>query len=157
MGREYHFYVYILTNYRKTVLYIGITDNLIRRIIEHKFGFGSSFTHRYNLKYLIYFEEYRYVKTAIAREKELKGWIRQRKIDLIKKDNPLLLDLSQKIFREFGYTSESIKSYAEEVRSLYLIDPSRGAQDDKNKGMAKRKGVEMVKPDLKISSLGFKF
>jgi putative endonuclease len=136
MRREYRFYVYTLTNYKKTVLYIGVTDNLIRRIIEHKFGFGSFFTRRYNLKYLIHFEEYHYIKAAITREKELKGWMRGKKINLIRKSNPLLLDLSQKIFRDFGYNNESIKSYAEEVLSLYNIDPSRGAlwpgrQDDK--------------------------
>jgi putative endonuclease len=133
MRREYHFYVYIITNYNKTVLYIGVTDNLIRRIIEHKFGFGSSFTSKYNLKYLVYFEEYHYVNDAIVREKELKGWRRERKLKLVKKDNPLLLDLSQNIFRNFGCTSESLKNLADEIKKSYKIDPSRGAQDDKGR------------------------
>jgi putative endonuclease len=88
MGREYRFYVYILTNYRKTVLYTGMTKDLVRRMIEHKFGFGSVFTCRYKLKYLVYFECYGYVDLAEAREKELKGWRREKKEDLIKKENP---------------------------------------------------------------------
>jgi putative endonuclease len=143
MGREYHFYVYIITNHLKTVLYIGITDNLIRRIIEHKFGFGSLFTSRYNLRHLVYFEEYRYVRTAIAREKELKGWRRDRKLELIKKDNPLLLDLSQIFFKDSGYSNETIKIFAEEIRSSRNIDPSRGAQDDKRNRVLDDKIIRM--------------
>jgi putative endonuclease len=119
MGREYRFYVYILTNHCKTVLYTGMTKDLVRRMIEHKFGFGSVFTCKYKLKYLVYFECYGYVDLAEAREKELKGWKREKKEDLIKKENPLLLDLSQKIFRESGYTNESLKILADEIRKLY--------------------------------------
>lgn len=131
MRREYHFYVYIITNYHKTVLYIGMTNDLIRRMIEHKFGFGSEFTCKYNLKYLVYFEPYGYFDMAAARETELKGWKREKKIDLIKKENPLLLDLSQKIFKDSGYSNEELKKYSAEIQRSYKIDPSPGAQDDK--------------------------
>jgi putative endonuclease len=131
MRREYLFFVYILTNYQKTVLYVGVTDNLIRRVIEHKFGFGSDFTRKYNVKYLVYFEEYGYINLAIAREKELKGWIRRKKIDLIKKENPLFSDLSPKIFKDSGYNNKEIEKIAVEIRRSYQIDPSPGAQDDK--------------------------
>jgi putative endonuclease len=127
MGREYQFFVYIITNYQKTVLYTGMTNNIIRRLIEHKFGFGCAFTCKYKTKYLIYYEPYGYFNQAVAREKELKGWGKNKKIDLIKKENPLLLDLSEKIFRESGYSNESIKNLAEEISASYKIDPSSSA------------------------------
>ncbi|MFA5248562.1 MAG: GIY-YIG nuclease family protein [Patescibacteria group bacterium] len=134
MRRQYHFYIYILTNYRRTSLYIGFTDDIIRRTIEHKFEIGSFFTSRYRLKYLVYFEEYKYVDMAIAREKELKGWRRERKEELIKKNNPLLLDLSEKLFKDCGYSNDDVVRCAEELKSLHCIDPSlrsTGTQDDK--------------------------
>jgi putative endonuclease len=90
---------------------------IIRRLVEHKFGFGCAFTCKYNLKYLVYLEPYGYFNQAVAREKELKGWNRNKKLDLIKKDNPLLLDLSEKIFRESGYSNELLKKLVEEIRS----------------------------------------
>lgn len=111
MRREYGFYVYIVTNYAKTVLYIGVTNNIIRRIIEHKFGYGSGFTKKYQLKYLVHFEKYQHANAAIGREKELKGWLREKKIALIKQENPLLLDLSQKMFKDFGLTNNDIDEY----------------------------------------------
>ena len=133
MGREYQFFVYVLTNYQKTVLYTGMTNNIIRRLIEHKFGFGCAFTCKYKTKYLVHYEPYGYFNQAVAREKELKSWRKSKKLDLIKKINPLLLDLSDKIFRESGYSNESLKNLAEEIRASYKIDPSRGARDDKVK------------------------
>jgi len=69
MKKEYHFYVYIISNFKRTVLYIGFTNNIIRRIIEHKNELFSGFSKKYKLKYLVYFEEYRYVDQAISREK----------------------------------------------------------------------------------------
>jgi len=128
MRRAYSFYVYILTNHTKTVLYIGITNNIIRRIIEHKFGYGSMFTEKYKLKHLIYFEKYQYSSSAIGREKELKNWRREKKISLIKTVNPLLLDLSQNIFKDFGITGEDIKNYVSEARRIRNIDPSSPAK-----------------------------
>ncbi|MDD4902488.1 MAG: GIY-YIG nuclease family protein [Patescibacteria group bacterium] len=133
MRREYQFFVYLLTNYRKTVLYTGMTNNLVRRMIEHKFGFGCAFTRKYKTKYLVYYEPHGYFNRAVEREKELKGWCKNKKINLIKRDNPLLLDLSDKIIRESGYSNETIKNLAEEIRASYKIDPSRGAQDDKTR------------------------
>jgi len=131
MGREYQFFIYILTNYRQTVLYTGMTNNIIRRLIEHKFGFGCAFSQKYKTKYLVHLEQYGYFDKAMAREKELKNWNKNKKLSLIKKDNPLLLDLSDKIFRDSGYTNESLKILAEEIRVSYKIDPSPGARDDK--------------------------
>jgi|SRR3989344_3478807 len=87
------YYVYILSNKRKTTYYIGITNSLERRVIEHKSKIIESFTKRYNLTDLLYYEAYSQVKDALAREKQLKNWHRDWKLNLIKKFNPKLLDL----------------------------------------------------------------
>jgi putative endonuclease len=94
---ENRYFVYILTNKGKTVLYTGVTNDLLRRIAEHKQGITKGFTSRYNIKNLIYFEEYQDVNQAIQREKEIKGWRRQKKVDLILKSNPDLKDLYDEI------------------------------------------------------------
>ena len=92
-------YVYIMTNKHKTTLYIGVTNNLIRRVHEHKNHFvKNSFTDRYNLEYCIYYEEYPYFYLAIKREKELKKWNRQRKEALIKQKNPEWRELVNEFF-----------------------------------------------------------
>jgi putative endonuclease len=82
-------YVYIMTNRNKTVLYIGVTNNLIRRVYEHKNHLiKNSFSDKYNLEYCIYYEVFAYFDLAIKREKELKKWNRQKKENLINKVNP---------------------------------------------------------------------
>lgn len=82
-------FVYIMTNKNKTALYIGVTNNLCRRICEHKQHLiKDSFTERYNLELCIYYEEYPSFDMAILREKELKKWNRQKKETLINKKNP---------------------------------------------------------------------
>lgn len=86
------YYVYILGNSRPT-LYIGITNDLIRRTGEHKRGSVDGFTKKYGLKKLLYFEQYFYIEDAIKREKQLKHWNREWKLELIKKTNPKLRDL----------------------------------------------------------------
>ena len=84
------FYVYIITNFNKTVLYTGVTNDLKCRLQEHKNqgGHRKSFTGRYYVHYLIYYEEHLYILNAIAREKQIKGWNRGKKLDLIKETNP---------------------------------------------------------------------
>ncbi|MDR1950612.1 MAG: GIY-YIG nuclease family protein [Bacteroidales bacterium] len=85
------YYIYILTNQTKTVLYVGVTNNLKRRISEHFTGKTlkeNHFTAKYKCHYLLYFEEFTDIKQAIAREKELKGWRREKKIMLINTKNP---------------------------------------------------------------------
>lgn len=85
------YYVYILTNKVKTVLYVGMTNNLKVRIQKHKesIEFGeNSFSARYNTCFLLYFEKFGWVQQAIAREKEIKKWRRDKKISLIKSMNP---------------------------------------------------------------------
>ncbi len=82
-------YVYIMTNKNKTTLYIGVTNNLVRRVYEHKQHLiKDSFSDRYNLEYCIYYEEFPHFDLAIKREKELKKWSREKKEKLINKNNP---------------------------------------------------------------------
>ncbi|HPN96175.1 MAG TPA: GIY-YIG nuclease family protein [Candidatus Moranbacteria bacterium] len=84
--------IYIMTNYSKT-LYIGVTSNIRRRVWEHKEKLIEGFTKKYNIDKLVYYELIEDMPTAIKREKELKGWSRKKKIDLIEKENPEWLDL----------------------------------------------------------------
>jgi len=79
------------------VLYIGVTNNLRRRVIEHKSGLDKGFSKKYNCTHLIYYEEFRSINNAIKREKELKGWRRSRKDALIKSINPKLKFLNEKL------------------------------------------------------------
>ena len=88
------YYVYILTNWDDSVLYIGVTGNLTKRLYEHRNHLVDGFTKRYNVHKLVYFEQTTDVNSAIAREKQLKGWTRKKKIDLISKTNPEWIDLS---------------------------------------------------------------
>ncbi|MCH5161994.1 MAG: GIY-YIG nuclease family protein [Clostridiales bacterium] len=88
------FYVYIATNFHNTVLYTGITNDVERRIYEHEHKTDAdSFTARYNIKKVVYIEEFSYVYDAIAREKQIKGWRRAKKIALIESINPEWKDL----------------------------------------------------------------
>ena len=87
------YFVYIMTNRSKT-LYVGVTNSLIRRVREHKSGIGSMFTKKYKLDHLVYYERYEDVHRAIGREKEIKGWLRIKKIALIVSVNPAWRDLS---------------------------------------------------------------
>jgi len=82
----HQYYVYIITN-KSSTLYIGITNNLYRRLYEHKNKLIPGFTKKYNIDKLIYYEVFDSSETAIGREKEIKGWIRKKKINLIKKVN----------------------------------------------------------------------
>ena len=90
---------HILTNISKT-LYTGVTNNLERRIYEHKQKLVPGFTKKYNLTMLVYFEETRDVQAAVQREKQIKGWLRSKKIDLIESKNPDWKDLSIEWFEE---------------------------------------------------------
>jgi putative endonuclease len=85
--------VYIMAS-ESGVIYIGVTNDLERRIFEHKTGAVPGFSTRYNLKKAVYFEVFADVRAAIAREKQLKGWLRKRKVSLIESVNPNWNDLS---------------------------------------------------------------
>ena len=88
------YYVYILTNKTNSVIYIGITNNLLHRLYEHKNKLLKGFTKKYNVNKLVYFEQTSDINEAIKREKILKKWNREWKIELIKKQNPEFKDLS---------------------------------------------------------------
>ena len=87
------YYVYILTNFTNSVLYIGVTRNLKKRVYEHKNKVYDGFTKKYNVNKLIYFEECSDILSAIQREKNLKKWKRAWKLELVKKENPDLKEL----------------------------------------------------------------
>ena len=87
------YYVYILTNFHRTVLYIGITNDLKKRVRQHQAKKNEGFTSEYNVDILVYYEKYQDVKKAIRREKQLKGWNRAKKDALIATKNPELKDL----------------------------------------------------------------
>ena len=95
--REYHFYVYIIASPSGT-LYIGMTNNLIRRISEHKDGKIEGFSKKYSCKKWVYYEHTEYVYNAIEREKEIKKWRREKKQNLIKTINPHWNDLYNELF-----------------------------------------------------------
>ncbi|NCB85517.1 MAG: GIY-YIG nuclease family protein [Bacteroidia bacterium] len=82
------YYVYILTTRNNTVLYTGVTNDLKRRVFEHKSGLNEGFTKKYHVHKLVYFDIFDYVELAIAREKQIKGYSREKKIKLIEAMNP---------------------------------------------------------------------
>lgn len=87
-------YVYILSNKNRTVLYTGVTNDLERRIKEHKEGTGSAFTKKYNAHELLFYEKHNHIETAIRREKQIKEWNRQWKLQLIMEMNPEMINLA---------------------------------------------------------------
>ena len=91
------YYVYITTNRGDRVLYVGVTNDLHRRMQEHSSAYRGGFTERYKVHKLIYFEAFQNVKNAIAREKQLKGWSRMKKIELIRQLNPDWTDLAEEL------------------------------------------------------------
>ena len=97
MPREYDFWVYILANRRNGTLYVGVTNDLARRMFEHKGKFVPGFTRRYGVDKLMYFEEYESILEAGAREHSVKRWRRAWKIALIEKLNPQWRDLADEL------------------------------------------------------------
>lgn len=100
------YYVYILTNWSNKVIYTGVTNNLERRMYEHKNKLIPGFTEKYNVHKLVYYDSSNDVKAAISREKQIKGWTRQKKIDLIESMNPQWVDLSE----NWGKEDSSLRS-----------------------------------------------
>ncbi len=92
------YYTYILTNHSDKVMYIGVTNDLLRRIYEHKKRLVEGFTKKYHIHKLVYYEEYSDPRTAIEREKQLKGWKRAKKDALVVTRNPEWKDLCDELF-----------------------------------------------------------
>jgi putative endonuclease len=97
MSRDHRYYVYVLASERNGTLYIGVTNNIVRRVYEHREGLVEGFTRQYAVKQLVHFEEYSDVQLAIQREKRLKKWKRDWKMRLIEKSNPDWVDLYSSI------------------------------------------------------------
>jgi len=98
MTREHRYFVYLLTNWNNKVMYVGMTNDLLRRVYEHKTKAVKDFTEKYNVSRLVYFEETSDVLAALAREKEIKKWRREKKNALVIQANPEWRDLS----KDFG-------------------------------------------------------
>jgi putative endonuclease len=99
--RDHNYYVYISTNFTKKVLYTGVTNNISRRLYEHKYIEKNSFCYKYRCFYLIYYDRFQDINQAIEEEKRIKGWKRCKKIELIKNMNPsfeFLNDLLKDIY-----------------------------------------------------------
>ena len=94
MDRERRYYVYVMAS-RSLNLYTGVTDNILRRALEHKSGAMDGFTKRYNINRLVYYETFRYINNAIAREKQVKACTRAKRIARIKSLNPTWQDLAE--------------------------------------------------------------
>jgi putative endonuclease len=88
------YYTYIMASSSRN-LYIGVTNDLERRVLQHREGAFGGFTSKYRCHRLVWFERYSWIGQAIAREKELKGWLRAKKLALIQQDNPTWIDLSE--------------------------------------------------------------
>ncbi|HEX4045864.1 MAG TPA: GIY-YIG nuclease family protein [Gammaproteobacteria bacterium] len=91
--RDHNYYVYILTRERNSVFYVGVTNDLIRRVYEHRNGMVAGFTKKYNVKMLVYYEHFQDITEAISREKVIKKWKRQYKMNIIEGVNPNWKDL----------------------------------------------------------------
>ena len=94
MPEEKSYYVYLLTNWNNRVIYVGVTNDLMRRVYEHKQKLVPGFTEKYNVTKLVYFEQTRDVTAAIEREKQIKKWRREKKDTLVLSMNPEWKDLS---------------------------------------------------------------
>jgi putative endonuclease len=110
MRKEYNFFVYIMASDSGT-LYIGVTNNVIRRVHQHKNNLVDGFTKKYQCHKLVYFEEHKYVLNAIAREKQIKRWRREKKVSLIRLINSSWRDLAVDWYkdRDFSTTVEMTK------------------------------------------------
>ena len=95
--RHHNYYVYIVASPSRTI-YTGVTNNLERRMWEHKQKLVKGFTARHGVTRLVWFEDYRMIDDAIAREKQVKGWLRAKKVALIERENPTWHDLSHDWF-----------------------------------------------------------
>ena len=95
MTTSYNFYVYMRCNRWRTTLYVGVTDDLRRRVAERQSGAVPGFTKKYNVSQLVYFEPYQDIRFAIAREKEIKRWRREKKVALVEGMNPEWRELSE--------------------------------------------------------------
>jgi putative endonuclease len=124
-----HYYVYIMTNKSRT-LYTGITNDLVRRIFEHKYKLVEGFAKKYNITRLVWYEEFNNARDAIECEKRIKGWVRKKKVSLIESKNPTWKDLSMEWFRD---SSASPQTYPERNHEILPLRCTQGQNDRKAK------------------------
>ena len=96
--KDHNYFIYIITNKNKTVLYIGVTNDLQRRVYEHENSLIPGFSKKYNCNFLLYYEHFQHIDDAINREKEIKKWRREKKTTLINEFNPEWRFLNKKIY-----------------------------------------------------------
>jgi putative endonuclease len=95
--QEKEYYIYILASKRNGTLYVGVTNNILRRVYEHKNDLLDGFTKEHTVHTLVYYEAYKNINDAIAREKQMKKWVRKWKVELIEKTNPQWKDLYEEL------------------------------------------------------------
>jgi putative endonuclease len=139
--REYHFYVYILSSKSRTI-YVGLTNNLFARVMEHRAAKVGSYTARYKITRLVYVEKFKYINDAIAREKQLKDWRRERKVKLVDADNPTWDDLadgwdgwSERVHRQAHGLAVAVLDPVREPAQFGTADPSAALRDDSAGGL----------------------
>ena len=108
--KEHNYYIYIMTNWNNKVMYIGMTNNLERRLYEHKNKLVEDFTKKYNVQKLVYLEHTNDVDAAIRREKEIKKWRREKKNNLVMKSNPKWKDISDGWNKDFSLNKRAFRS-----------------------------------------------
>jgi putative endonuclease len=118
MSKKY--YVYIMTNKSRT-LYTGVTGNLLRRVYEHKNKLIKGFTSKYNIQYLVYYEMTSSIDSAIEREKQIKGWLRAKKIALVDSLNPEWKDLSDEWFIKYPVILSEAKDLYSRARDSSVV------------------------------------
>ena len=138
MPKEHRYFVYLLTNWNNKVMYVGVTNNLERRIYEHKNKMVQGFTEKYNVSKLVYFEEASDVASAISREKEIKKWRREKKDALAMTVNPEWKDLSDGWFKisPFGRNDKGVgrndKETGRDDKGVGRNDKETGRDDSRS-------------------------
>ena len=133
--REHEYFVYIVAS-KSRVLYTVMTNNLSARVLEHKSDRIEGFTKRFRVHRLVYFESYNYVRDAIAREKEIKHWVRQRRVALIESMNPTWEDLAENWFtperladpNAMIYDASSIHTFSSENKNVFRVPKTDSQQ-----------------------------
>jgi len=126
MFREHRYYVYIVSSKSRRI-YTGVTNNLFRRVMQHKLGEIEGFTQQYRINRLVYYEEHEYVRAAIAREKIIKGWRREKKVALIERFNPTWDDFTDDWGKPFQPLNPCTPETDKQVPRCARDDRSTGA------------------------------
>ncbi len=151
MRDEKFYYVYIMAS-RSRTLYTGVTNRIYRRAMQHKKGEIEGFTKKYHINRLVYYEIFKYVTSAIAREKQIKAWTRAKRLALIESTNPTWQDLAEGwgeklqiphyVRDDKGLRVEGAREHADESADVSRANPDTSKTLKENKGPEKNKGSE---------------